>query len=548
MATSTEIERELRAFKEAPNEESARRILRMINESPDEAERAVRNLVPVEEIPVIPRPTPRPATTAATATLTWTNVIGNQTATPEELFYPTSLEDLVNIVTQAGTTTCVRAVGTGHSFSDVMLTNDYLVDVTQLSAVLPVDTSILKSRPAGAPPLFSAEAGISVASFNTALDAAGLALVNMGDYAGQTLVGAISTGTHGTGIGLAGMANAVVSLVIVTSGAAVMQIEPTAGITDPTLFAAAHPTWTLKQDDATFQSVVVSMGSMGLIYSVTLAVMPAYYLTETRVWDTWENLSADPAALFATINAYRHYEIDINPYAVDGAHKCIVTMRNIVSATQRSGTRGIGNFFAGILAQIPLAQEILVALLNLVPALAPWAVDQALGTLVDTDYVNKSYLVLDLGASNDAKAYGNEIAFPISSTNTSGFITAVNAILAQAATLLAAGTAQTGPVACRFVAQGNAYMTPEFAGSTCRVELDMLYGTKNGFTTLDAYQQTSYGSGGVPHWGLELDYLTGEGGTLQEMYPGYDSWISVYEAMNPTGTFTGPFTVRMDLP
>ena len=60
----------------------------------------------------------------------WHNHTGNQRCEPREIERPSSLEELVALVRRAeaeGTT--VRAVGAGHAWSDVALTDGYLVDL-----------------------------------------------------------------------------------------------------------------------------------------------------------------------------------------------------------------------------------------------------------------------------------------------------------------------------------------------------------------------------------------------------------------------------------
>ena len=85
-----------------------------------------------------------------------------------------------------------------------------------MKSILPVDASLL-IEPSTASSVFRAESGITIKALNTALDKAKRALANMGAYDGQTLAGAISTGTHGTGIGLGPIASSVRSLVLISA-------------------------------------------------------------------------------------------------------------------------------------------------------------------------------------------------------------------------------------------------------------------------------------------------------------------------------------------
>ena len=215
--------------------------------------------------------------------------------------------------------------------------------------------------PSTASSLFCAESGITIKDLNNALNKAGRALANMGAYDGQTLAGAISTSTHGTGIRLGPIASSVRSLVLVSENKTVYQIEPTKGITEPKRSAQVKPDIVLKQDDEWFNSNVVAMGCMWLIYSYTLEVMPAYYPQESRVLDTWEGLTSrtgkDSLSSWLADPGVRHFEVDVNPYAVAGVHSCVKVIRREASGPT-TGSRGISNWIAGSshLALSPIGQ------------------------------------------------------------------------------------------------------------------------------------------------------------------------------------------------
>src|SRR5438270_559768 len=77
---------------------------------------------------------------------------------------------------------------------------------------------------------------------------------------------------------------------VVGSGGELYRIEPADGITDPAAFAERRPEWTLLQDDDAFNASRVAMGCLGVIYSVTLAVQPKFYLREVRTLTTWDEV------------------------------------------------------------------------------------------------------------------------------------------------------------------------------------------------------------------------------------------------------------------
>src|ERR671939_647380 len=110
----------------------------------------------------------------------WRNHTGNQRCRPRDVVAPTSLEELVELVRRAereGTTG--HAVGAGHSWSDVALTDGYLVEPTHLGGLRELDDGTLKDA-ARANSLARVGAGMHLHEINAALDRGSLALPNMG--------------------------------------------------------------------------------------------------------------------------------------------------------------------------------------------------------------------------------------------------------------------------------------------------------------------------------------------------------------------------------
>jgi L-gulono-1,4-lactone dehydrogenase len=484
------------------------------------------------------------------STLTWSNCINQQTCSPSQIKHPKSLQDLVDAVNEGRKSNIsVRAVGSGHSFSNVAPTFDggILLDPHGMSNVLEVDTDSLRD-PGGAEELFSVESGITIADLNTALDKNKLGLINMGAYDGQTLAGAISTGTHGTGFALGPMASNVRAIVLVSETGTVYQIEPSNGISDPVKFSGKNTNMTLKQDDDWFYSVLISMGCMGLIYSYILEVMPDYYLEESRHLSTWETIKTQlvmtaggPFPTVLTNN--RHYDVNINPYPVDGVHSCIVDIKNI-SPGPAKGSRGVGYWLAGVLAGWPQAETWLVWFLNLFPLTSPEIINNALSSLVDSNYIDKSYKTLSVGAVDKVKALAIELAFPADETT----VDAIDNLLA-----IFEDEAKgkkwylAGPVALRFVARSEAYLAPQQGRYTCMAELDMLVGVDTGTELLKAVKERVAATNVKlrVHWGLDLDTVNGD--EVRERYPRFPEWLEVYEKLNSTGMFDSPFTERLGI-
>ncbi len=179
----------------------------------------------------------------------WTNWGRNVTARPARTLAPRSTAETAALVRQAATDgLTVRAVGAGHSFTPVAATDGVQVRLDQMAALLRHDAPSGRVR---------VQAGLTLRALNPQLQALGLALPNLGDVDPQTVAGAISTGTHGTGGRLQGIAAAVVAVQLVTGDGSVVEVDE------------QHP-W--------FDAVRVSLGALGVITEVTLQCVPAFLL------------------------------------------------------------------------------------------------------------------------------------------------------------------------------------------------------------------------------------------------------------------------------
>jgi FAD-linked oxidoreductase len=209
----------------------------------------------------------------------WTNWAGNQSARPASIDRPTTEDQLVTVVQQAAREgRAVKVVGTGHSFTGIAVTDGRLVVLDHLTKVLAIDPQARR---------VTVQAGIPLAKLNDELDRRGLALPNLGDIAEQTVAGATSTGTHGTGLRLPGLAAGIVGLRIVLADGRVVDCS---AIEEPELFHCAR----------------VGLGALGIVATITLAVVPAFNL---RAVEQPLRVDAVLAELDAHVEAHDHFEL-----------------------------------------------------------------------------------------------------------------------------------------------------------------------------------------------------------------------------------------------
>ena len=208
----------------------------------------------------------------------WSNWSGRQTAEPTHTFAPTTEEQLIAAVKAARDSgVSLRAVGAAHSHSRVAAPDGVLVNLDGWQGVQSVDTDAMTA---------TLRSGSRIFQLGEPLHQHGVALRNQGDIDRQSIAGAVSTGTHGTGPTLQNLSASVCGVRLVLASGDIVDCDPT---TNAELFEVARH----------------SLGGVGLITEVTLAVREVYRLHETL----WKE---DPASVFARIDelvdATRHFE------------------------------------------------------------------------------------------------------------------------------------------------------------------------------------------------------------------------------------------------
>ena len=200
-------------------------------------------------------------------TTRWSNWAGNQQTGTVLLSKPQTESELQQVVQSAQLSgRRVKAVGSGHSFTAIAVSEEVLVDLSDYDEIVAID-KINQT--------VTVQSGIQLSKLNQALYENSLAMQNLGDIAYQTIAGAISTSTHGTGAKFTGIANQVVALRIVLADSSI--VDCSANV-NAQLFSCAR----------------VGLGALGLISTVTLKVVPAFNLAvieePMRVDDVLQNL------------------------------------------------------------------------------------------------------------------------------------------------------------------------------------------------------------------------------------------------------------------
>jgi|RhiMetdeSRZDD1v2_1073273.scaffolds.fasta_scaffold12826_10 alditol oxidase len=174
-----------------------------------------------------------------------TNWAGNVAFSATRVHRPASVAELQRLVAAGA---CVRALGTGHSFSRIADTPGDLVSVAGLPKIMKVDAEAAT---------VTVSAGVRYGELAPHLHAAGYALRNLASLPHISVAGACATGTHGSGNSNGNLATAVCAMEMITAGGDAV-------------------TMSREADGDRFRGAVVGLGALGIVTSLSLDIVPAF--------------------------------------------------------------------------------------------------------------------------------------------------------------------------------------------------------------------------------------------------------------------------------
>ena len=182
---------------------------------------------------------------------TWRNWARTVTAHPAAVARPRDVAEVAGIVLAARERGLgVKAVGSGHSFTAIAETDGVLVDISALTGLISIDASSARVR---------FRAGTRLADVPELLAPYGLAMTNLGDIDRQTLAGATSTGTHGTGSTFGGLATQITALTLVTADGALLEVSE-------------------RENAELLPAARLGLGALGILMEIELQCVPAFLL------------------------------------------------------------------------------------------------------------------------------------------------------------------------------------------------------------------------------------------------------------------------------
>jgi L-gulonolactone oxidase len=431
----------------------------------------------------------------ASTTATWRNWAGNQSATPVTVIRPTSIDEVTAVIQDAAVDgRRVKAVGSGHSFTDIALAEDISLDLSAIGSTLSVD---LDSR------VVSAPAAMPLRALNEALAARGLALPNLGDIDAQTIAGAISTGTHGTGAAYGCLSTFVVGLTLVTGTGEVIRCSPDE---HPDLFVAAQ----------------VGLGALGVITEVKLRCVDAFVLhADERPMP----LDTVLAGLSEHIGDNDHFEFYWLPYT----ERTLTKRNNRVAADDRPLSKLRAWWDDDFLQNTVLGGLCRVG--RRMPALVPAISRTEARVLSPRVYTARS----DAAFVSPRRVRFTEMEYALPRAALPEAFAGLRRVVASLPFKVLI------PVEVRFTAPDDIWLSHGHGRESAYIAIHQYVGVEYE-PYFRAFERVAQDLGGRPHWG-KLHYRDAE--SLRPAYPHFDDFLAVRDQLDPSRVFANPYTDRV---
>ncbi|MFT4969988.1 MAG: hypothetical protein ACI9O4_001740 [Chitinophagales bacterium] len=458
------------------------------------------------------------------ARTSWKDYLHLQQTNITYLFQPDNLSELVsNIEYCYQKNIFVKPYGARHSSSDVAkpIENSAALTLEKLKLYDTLDQRKLTSSLGEK--LVQFEAGYSVKQVNDILHSMGYALPNMGSYDKQSLIGAICTGTHGSNREVGPMANIVKAIDLLMYEDGILKnvrVQPTScGLPDHSELIE------VRANDNLFYNLVLSMGSIGVIYNVVIAVEEKFMLKETRKVTSWSEVKSD----FNDLLNGEFVDLIINPNRRKKKNFVMLTKRtrtndsNIIPKPQFTDLKRKWQKFAAKHTRISNALFTL-ALRRRVKRNNP--------------SVDHSFNIFLLGGGK-FQATSIEIAIPVEKA-----VEAIDSILILAKLEEKKGNVHTAPIGVRFVSSSLHKLSFAYGKRVCTIEIPLLKWQKDSNRILKMYYDLLINNfDGKPHWG-QLNW--GKYGEYSLAYgDNFTNWVNLFKSLNVPNIFSNSFTERI---
>lgn len=419
----------------------------------------------------------------------WRNWAHTSESRPIKTFYPASIADVISIVKEASTQNkTVRVVGAGHSFTSLVQTDDWLVSLDQLTGI---DKWNEEEE------TVTVFAGTRLFDLGEQLGKRGYSQENLGDINVQSIAGAISTGTHGTGIKFGNVSSQVTEIVLVTASGDVLTISE-------------------KENPTYFKASLVSLGSLGIIVKVTLKIIksPVYEFNSYKL-----EYSKLVEQLDELIQSNRHFEFYMFPYSD-------LLQVKTMNITDKHPQRTAFYNFKNLILENYLFY-LISELCRLFPKTSKFFSRMSAKAVGVSTIAAKSYQLF----ATPRLVRFREIEYCIPLSHLKEVLQEIRETMEKNE------YAVHFPIECRTVKADDIWLSPSYERESAYIAIHMYKGMpyESYFRDMEQIMRKYEGR---PHWGKMHRLRTEE---LHSLYPMLQEFLNVREKLDPEGVFLNPY-------
>lgn len=428
---------------------------------------------------------------------TWQNWGRSASVRPVRVERPRSPEGVQRAVLAAASQgLTVKAVGAGHSFTGIAVAPGVLLELADLQGLVSADTATGR---------VTLLAGTRLHRIPGLLAPYGLAMENLGDIDRQSISGAISTGTHGTGARFGGLATQVVGVTMITAAGEFLRIDE-------------------HRNSELLPAVAVGLGALGIIVEVTLQCVPAFLL---HAIDEPVPLDDVLTSLDERVAASDHFEFYWFPHTDVALTK---RQHRLPESAVREPLPVVGRWVDETLLSNGVYRAVCAAG-RAVPRITPPFNRLAVRLTGDRTYTDLSDRVL----TQRRTVRFREMEYAIPAAHVVPAFRAVQELIENR------GWRIEFPLEVRFAAADDRWLSTAHGRDTAYIAVHR-YWRADPTAYFGAVEEIMGEHGGRPHWG-KLHTLTAE--TLRDRYPRFDDFVSVRDRLDPDRRFGNRYLERV---
>ena len=427
----------------------------------------------------------------------WRNWGRSESVRPQRIEFPRTVDAVQRaVVAAAARRLPIKAVGAGHSFTGIAVAPGVLLDLRDLSGLVSMDPD--RAR-------VTLLAGTRLHQVPALLAPYGLAMENLGDIDRQSVAGAISTGTHGTGARFGGLATQVVGATLVTASGELLRIDET-------------------ENRELLPAVALGLGALGILVEVTLQCVPAFVLHAVEQPEALETVLA---GLDDRVAAADHFEFYWFPHTDRAMTK---TNTRLPESAPRHALSPVGKWIDDTLVGSGLHQ-LACTTGTLVPGLVPPINRLSAKVWGDREFTDASARVF--ATSRSVRFREMEYALP--AENVRPAFDAVRSLIHER------GWRIGFPVEVRFAAADDRWLSTAHGRASAYIAVHR-YWREDPAEYFEAVEQIMLGYGGRPHWG-KMHTLGAD--VLRDRYPRFDDFVALRDRLDPERLFRNDYLDRV---